>query len=218
MNPIKKPELQIRGEQVSISRTPQTDAEGQTVKTVIHADVPAGPGGAGQVSAIGTVPSFLEYSTPAGELANARRTVCGACKHFDMKAWQKFVAAAIGPSSTAEDRQTIQALKDRLLADNIAAFGLDGKFDIEKTLMGFGICRVLSDWVEGVVGRNPIHWPVAPDLHATCPTYIQVPGARMEVVTAEQPLGLFKARDLDAQKIGAKRYDDVLHAAEGKGR
>ncbi len=82
--------------------------------------------------------------------------------------------------------------------------------------MSFGICRVLSDWVEGIVGRNPMHWPVVPDQHATCPTYVAVPGARMEVVTPTQPLGLFKPKDYDAKKIGAKRYDSVLQAADGK--
>lgn len=211
-----KPEVFIHGVKTEISQTPQTDAEGQVIRQQVHANVPAGPGSAGKVNAIGSIPSVIEYKTQAGEMANAMRTSCHVCKHFDVKAWREFVAAATGPASRAEDRQTIEKLKERLLADNIGVFGLDGAFDLEATLMSFGICRVLSDWVEGIVGRNPMHWPVVPDQHATCPTYVAVPGARMEVVTVAQPLGLFKPRDLDAKKIGAKRYDDVLHAAEGK--
>ena len=214
MNPLK-PEITVRGERTDISQTPETDAEGQVLRRHVYADVPAGPGAAGVVSSQGTVPAILEYKTQVGEMANAVKTSCAGCRHHDARAWRKYIEDSTGPASTATDRQTIQALRDRLVADNVALKGLDGKFD-EASLFAFGICRPLSDWVEGIVGRNPMHWPVAPESHATCPSYIQVPGARMEVVTAMQPVGLFKARDLDARKVGDKRRDALLFAASKK--
>lgn len=217
MNPLR-PELLIKGETTQISQTPETDAEGQFVKRVVHAQAPIGPGAAGVVNPIGQLPTLLEYKTQVGEHANALKTNCASCRHWDQKAWRKFVEASTGPASTVEDRQTIQTLRGRLFTDGKGYADANGNLDVEATLYSFGVCRVLSDWMEGVVGRNPIYWPVNPAPDATCPTDIQAPGARMPIVTAAQPFGLFRARDQDAVKTGDAKRDALLFAAQGKTR
>lgn len=206
-----RPDLLIRGEQTAISTTPQTDAEGQAILRRVQVDAPAGPQGG---APIGQIPAIIEYKTQVGEHAAALKTNCGTCRHFDSKAWKAFVWAATGPASTAEDRQTIDTLRKRIATDGKGLADENGNLDVEATLMSIGICRVLSDWTEGIVGRNPIYWPVAPTPDATCPTSIVVPGGQMQIVTPAEPFGLFKPRDLDARKMGDKRRDDLLFAAQ----
>lgn len=214
MKPIK-PGVMIKRGTLDFSRQPQVDPEGQTAVRRLESTAPIGPQGG---SAVGGIPSVLEYKSTAGALANAVKTACIACRHHNVRAWRAWVAAATGPAATAEQKQTIQTLRGRLLIDGVGIFSDDGEFDVEATLMSFGICEVLSDWVKGIVGENPIHWPIVTAKDATCPTYVAVEGARMEVTTPAQPLGLFRPKDLDARKHGAKRYDAVLFGAAGKPR
>lgn len=222
MNPLKttetaKPELTtVHREHVQISQTPQTDAEAQSIKRTLVVGAPIGPGAAGTVSQVGQIPAHFEYLTNVGDHANAIKTSCGGCKHWDNIAWRKFVIASTGPASTVADRQTIETLRGRLATEGRGYKDpKTGKVDVEATLMGIGVCRVLSDWVEGAMKqRHPAHWPVAPMPESTCPTYVAVPGARMAVVTPAQPLGLFKARDTN--KTGDARRDALLFAAAGK--
>jgi len=217
VKPIR-PDLVIKRQTLDFSQRPQTDAEGQVARRRFHTEVAAGPGQAGVVNAQGMIPGIIEYNTTAGELAEASRSPCAGCQHHDVKAWRQFVAAATGPASTAEDRDTIQKLRGRLMVDGVGVFNDDGEFDVEATLMSFGICRPLTDWVEGVVGKNPMHWPIVTSREANCPSYVAAGGARMEVTYPSQPLGLFKPRDLDSKKYGAARYDAVLFDAAGKSR
>jgi len=217
MKPVK-PELIVTGHTLAYSQQPGVDAEEQTAVQRYRTQAPAGPGQAGVVNAQGSIPAIIEYKTTAGVLANVVKSSCAGCARHDVKAWRQFVAAATGPASSAESRQTIQTLRGRIMVDGVGFFDDAGEIDIERTLMSFGICRVLSDWVEGAVGRDPMHWPVVTSRDATCPTYVAAGTARMEVVTAAEPLGLFKARDLEARKIGAEQYDNVLFDAAGKSR
>jgi hypothetical protein len=102
-------------------------------------------------------------------------------------------------------------MKSRIM---MAGYGFDDDTGGESTLRAHGICRPLNDWVEGVVGRNPIYWPVVAWKDATCPPSCNAGQHNLPVVTPEQPLGLFRPRDLDAKQIGSNRYDKVLRAAE----
>lgn len=217
-----KPELQITGQTLEYSRIPETDAEGQIARRRFHTPIAAGNQGlgggeSGLANQMGSIPGVIEYSSTAGEMANAARTACVACKHFDQKAWQKFQAAAMGPASSAESRQTIKTMKDRLL---LAGKGFvddaTGEVHIDEYVATFGICRILSDWIEGSVGRHPIHWPVVTEPTANCPSKVQAEGHVMDVVTPAEPYGFFKPKDLDAKTIGAQRYDQVLFGAQGK--
>lgn len=217
MKPVR-PDLIVKGNSLDFSHVPQVDAEGQVARKRIYTEAPAGPQG-GVPGQHGQLPAVIEYTGMAGELANAVKTACAGCANHDVKAWRQFVAAATGPASSAEDRQTIQTLRGRLLMEGRGIFDANDELDVEATLNSLGICRVLSDWVEGAMGlRHPAHWPVVTEREATCPTYVAVPGARMEVTTPAQPLGLFKARDGDARKIGDMRRDAVLWDAAGKVR
>lgn len=216
MKPVKKKDLVVTGQSLRFSQTPQVDAEGQVA--VQRFETKAGVGyGATNSGGLGELPATIEYKTPAGQLANAVKTACAGCRHFDVKSWHRYHAAATGPASKVEDRQTIQAMRSRIM---MAGYGVmmedKDEVDLDATMAQHGICRVLSDVVEGWVKKDPMHWPVICWRESTCPTYVAAGAHRMEITTPAQPLGLFKPLDLDAQKIGAKRYDAVLHGAERK--
>lgn len=221
--PIEKKEMVVTGDSLTFSNAPQTDAEGQVAVRRFTTNVPAGAQGQGGVGAaidgqLGSMPGIVEYRSNVGDMANAVRTACIACRHFDRRAWHKFLSAATGPASSAENRATIHGMKGRIA---MAGYGVrfdNGELDVDATVLRHGICHVLSDWVEGAVGRDPMHWPVVPDSDATCPTYVAAGPHRMEVTTPAQPFGLFQPKDLDAKNIGAARYDAVLFDAANKSR
>ncbi len=214
MKPVKK-DMKVVGQSIQFSQTPQTDAEGQHVKRQFHTQVEAGAGRENQ-GGFGALPGIVEYNTTAGEMAQGARTACAGCRHFDVRAWHKFLSLATGPASKAEDRETINAMKGRIMMAGYGVLDAKGEVDIDATVMLHGICRVLSDIVEGFVGRDPMHWPVISWRESSCPTYVQAGPHRTEVVTPAAPYGFFKPVDLDAQKIGAQRYDQILNDASRK--
>jgi hypothetical protein len=215
MKPVKKG-LVVTGQSLTFSQQPQVDAEGQTALRRFETRVGAGHGAVND-GGLGSIPGIIEYQTTAGAMANGVRTACAACKHFDQKAWHQFLAVSTGPGSKAEDRETINGMRARLMMAGYGPEDDKGELDVEAALASFGICRVLSDWIEGALKvRDPIHWPVVVGRDATCPTYVQAREHRMEVTTPAAPFGLYAPRDLDAKKIGAARYDAVLQGASGK--
>lgn len=173
MKPIKK-ELFVTGQQLRFSRTPQVDPEGQAAVREFRVEAPAGyqsqnQGAAGLANQQGTIPAIIQYGTTAGELAQGRRSACQACKHWDNAAWQKFITASTGPLARAEDKQTLESLRNTLTLRGIQYAHPNGKpMTLDEIVAAHGICRVLSDWVEGVVGRDPLHWPVVPGPDANC--------------------------------------------------
>lgn len=209
----EKKELEITSERTLVANTPGVEPEAQEVKRQYGTSVAAGPRGG---AAMGGIPGVIEYSTTAGAMANAVRGACAGCRHFDQKLWLKYLAAAEAPMAKEESKQTMQAMRTRI---GIAGYGYTDKFgrvDIEATMKAHGICRVLSDWVQGAVGKDPVHWPVICWREAVCPTYVAAAQHRMDVVTPAQPLGLFVPLDREAIGIGDKRYDAVMHEAAGK--
>jgi len=215
MKPVKK-EMMVTGQTIQFSQKPQTDAEGQVALRQFHTRVDAGAGKDGAQGALGQIPGIVEYTAMAGDMANAARTACAGCRHFDVKAWHRFLAQATGPLSKAEDRETITAMKGRIMMAGYGVMDAKDEIDIEATVMRHGICRVLSDIIEGWVGRDPMHWPVVCWRESACPNYVQAGANKMDITTPAQPFGLFKPIDLDAQKIGAQRYDAILNDAAGK--
>lgn len=217
-----KKEMQIVGEQAHISNTPQTDAEGQTIIREFHAQAPTTMQGSGPGAAVsgnvGNLPTLIQYSAAAGEMANAARTACVACKHFDNKAWLRFISNAEGPASSAESRQTLQTMRERIKRAGYGFQNKDGSHDVEATLQAHGICRVLSDWVEAATGRDPIFWPVVPWREANCPNICRAGPHELNVTTPAEPFGLFSPIDTDAQKIGANRYDTILKGVDAQNR
>lgn len=223
--PIPPPAPVITGQTLDFTKTPQTDPEGETAVRQFTTTAPAGPqaaggGAAGQAGQTGSIPAIFEYRANVLDLAQAESSKCISCRHWDHKAFLAFVARSTGPLSSAEDRQTIETYKAKIKIDNLGRVG----DTVEQTLTrDIGLCHVLSDWVEGVAGKNPIYWPFTPMRDATCPTYVAAVSqsgdpARMELVTPMQPHGLFKPRDLDAKKINAGRYDAILYDAAGRAR
>lgn len=220
MKPIKK-ELLVTSQSLKFSQRPQVDAEGQAAVREFTVQSPAGyqsSGAGGVVDQQGTIPAVLQYGSTAGDMANARRTSCAGCANFDVKAWNKLIDNAYGAIPNLAWQQTFETMKTRIDA---AGFGYErtdgsGVVDLEATLRAHGICRPLTEWVEGVVGKDPVFWPVTPWREANCPPSIRAGAHELPIVTAEKPLGLFVPVDLDAEKIGSKRYDEVLRAAQGK--
>jgi hypothetical protein len=220
MRPIKK-ELLVTSQSLKFSQRPQVDPEGQSAVREFTVQSPAGyqqSGAGGVVDQQGNIPAIVQYGSTAGEMANARRTSCAGCKNWDNKALRQFISDATGPLANPAWKQTIESMKTRIDA---AGYGYErrdgsGVVDLDVTLNAHGICRPMSDWVEGVTGRDPVFWPVVTWREATCPRSCRAGAHELPVVTTQQPLGLFVPVDLDAEKIGAKRYDEVLRAAQGK--
>ncbi len=211
--PAPPPPVSVVGSTVQFSNVAQVDPEGQQIRRTFSAPVAIGPGQGGVVNSIGSIAGRFEYDVNALELANVSKSSCGGCRHWNQRAFHQMVAKWTGPASTAVQRQTIQGYKAKILKDQIGYVGET----VEQTLASsFGICGVLSEWVEGVVGKHEGYWPVTPMRDATCPTYVAAGAARMEVTTPAQPLGLFEPVSSDAVKIGADRYDRVLFSAAGK--
>lgn len=221
MKPIKK-ELYVSSQQLRFHHKPQTAPEAQAVVREFKLDAPAGyqqqnAGALGVGNQQGTIPAIVQYGTTAGEVAQARRGACVACSHFDNKAWRRMVDISTGPLATAEDKQTVETLRQRIAVMGVGYLGTpEGRAQIDEFMNSLGICRVLSDWVEGVVGKNPMFWPIVPAPDACCPTNCHAGSAKLDVVTPAAPMGFFKPKDLDAVKVGDKRYDEVLRLAEGK--
>lgn len=216
--------LFLTGQSLQMTNDPAFAPEQQRVvrqyNTRAEATPRGGDGGMAQGGPLGTIPAAVQYTTSAGEMAQGARTSCGSCKHFDVKAWREFLIKATGPASTPEWRATIRTMEARIA---MAGYGYAADNDhaedgVQKTLYNHGICRVLSDWVESQAGRDPNWWPVVPWREASCPTVCRAGAGKpqLQVVTAQQPYGLYKPRDLDAQKAGAARYDAMMHAAAGK--
>lgn len=151
---------------------------------------------------------------PDAFLANGVRV--HNCSNFDVKAWRKYLSDATNPGSTPEMRQTIATFKARIAMAGYGYEKPDGTVDIDGTLAAHGICRVLSDWVESIKGKDPVFWPVVPWREATCPPSCRAGASELQVVTAEKPLGFYVPKDLDAKNLGGKRYDEVLRLAQGK--
>lgn len=215
MKPVK-PELLIKKEILDFSHAPGLEPEEQTARHRFVTEAPLGPQGTGAIN--GRIPAVVEYSTQAGQLADAVQSNCGACKNHDRKAWRQYVSRMTGPASSAEDRQTIQTLRSRIMMNGVGVF-VEDELDVEATLANyFGICQPLSEWTKGIVGENPIHWPVATTRDAACPSTITVEGRSMQIVTPAEPLGLFRPKDLDATKLSAARRDVVLFDAAGRPR
>jgi len=150
---------------------------------------------------VGNLPTIIQYQGKAGEMANAARTACVGCRHWDNRAMLKFISNSEGPLSSAEDRETLKNMRSRVTKEG---------FKLEE----FGICRVLSDWVEQCVGRDPFFWPSISWREATCPNVCHAGQFKLDVVTPAEPFGLFSPVDMDAQKIGANRYDAILKTVD----
>ncbi len=215
----EKKEVNITGQRLIFSSAPKVEPEQQAAVREFTVEAPAGyqqSGAAGAGNAQGSIPAVVRYESTAGQMAQDRMSACTACKHWDNKAWLQYVKMSTGPLATPEQKQTINTLKARIALKGAGYMNPDGTLDVDGTLAAFGICRVLSDWVQGVVGKDPLYWPIVTQPEANCPPSCHASASALQVVTPAQPLGLFVPKDLEAEKIGAKRYDEVLRRAQGK--
>ncbi len=210
----KPPELRISDKKIEFSQTPNTDAEGQTARVSYGTRI---AGGMGQVNSgeMGSIPGQIVYESNVNDFASGAKTACTACRHWNQKAWYKFVADSVGPLAKPQDRDTIKGTRNRLAL----AYGVE---NVQAAMLSMGICQVLTEIVKGWVGEHPMHYPVVTQEGASCPTYVAagmsplgIPN-RANIVTPAAPFGLFKPKDLDATTIGDKRRDAVLFSAAGK--
>lgn len=208
-----KKDLNVTAQRIRIGTTPGVEPEAQPLVREFELRAHAGPqqaGAQGVLQTQGSIPVLAQYGTTAGEAAQARRTACQACRHFDRKAWAQYLAKMTHPAANAGWKQTLETMKVRLIMRGVAPEHVD------EALKSFGICQVLSEWIKSVVGEDPTFWPAVPEPDATCPRVCRAGPHELPVVTAQQPYGFFQPVDLDAQKIGAQRYDQTLRLAQGK--
>lgn len=210
-------DLKITGEQIHIGNQPQVDPEGQTVVREFRGTAPttmqSGGANAAVSGGLRDTPLVVQYSGKAGEMANAARTACAGCRHWDHRAWLQFLSRAEGPASSAESRQTVATTRARIAT----AIGPEPKA-VEHALRSQGICRVLSDWIESVAGRDPMFWPAHSWPNATCPNIVRAGAHELNIVTPAEPFGLFSPVDIDAEKHGTNRYDAILKAVDQQNR
>lgn len=208
-----KKELAVTAQRIRIGSAPQTDPEGQALVREFNLQAHAGPqqaGAQGVLERQGSIPVIAQYGTTVGEAAQARRTACQACRHYDRKWWAQYLARMTHPAASEGWKQTLASIKVRLIMRGIPEDKLD------EALKQFGICRVLSEWIKSVVGEDPVFWPAVPEPDANCPRVCRAGAHELAVVTGEQPYGFFQPVDLDAKTIGSQRYDETLRLAQGK--
>lgn len=222
MKPFRqKKGMVVTGNQIGFTQTPGVDAEGQQAVNRFAARIPVAPNLAGAQSGVpqfGTMPGVIDYTTGAGAMARGARTACAGCRWHDVRAWNKFLSDADNPGSTAEARETMRTMRARIMMAGYGYTGDNDELDIERTMRAHGICRPMSDAVEGATGRDPFFWPVVTWREACCPETVRAGQGKpnIQVATDDRPYGFFAPKSLDDQKIGAQRYDAVLHAAQGK--
>lgn len=178
----------------------RVEPEQQGVQRVLVTEFDANMKGGNKV---GSIQGEVIYNTSAGEVAQAMRSPCFSCAHFNRRAWAKLFAYWNDPASPIDARRNLNGVRASLLQSGNSTIGekspgQDGEMDVEHALGLLGVCEPLSE-----MNRDPVI--VYPNGH--CPD---------EVCTPQQPNGLYKPRSADAERMGSQVFDNVMRLAQGK--
>lgn len=135
---------------------------------------------------LGMIPASMERQSTAIEFANARRYVCGNCKHFDQVAYQEWITKTTEGQLFEREQRTTFA-QDFAMNPN--------RPELVHAMRYLGFCRVLTEMQR--------------DLRVTRPDYSCVGG------TADNPAGYWDPVTSEDEKAAAANYDHILRVAQG---
>lgn len=175
------------------------EPEQQPAQRVMATDAAVSMRGGPQV---GSIPTEIVADGTAGEFANAVRSKCFTCKHFDHKGWNQ-LRLYWGNSQNKDLFEKLNKVRYALLTTQNPELarrseGLDGDFDVEHSLTQMGICRPLTEMNGAAVIVSPI---------STCPD---------EVCTPAAPVGLYLPKDKEHERLSNVGYDKIMRMATGK--
>lgn len=143
---------------------------------------------------LGELSSSIAVQKTAGDFANECRKQCASCKHFDAPAWQRLKAKW---ECSKEGVQQLNQMRAGIMEVGLSKVkelhqAPDGDIDLEHALAFLGVCHPLTEIHNDPVIVHPM---------SGCP----------------DGLDLWEAANTDADKISASAFDQIMHAAEGKG-
>lgn len=180
----------------------KVEPEQQTVQRVLQTDAEVSLNTA-RNKTVGLINSEIVYETTAGEMARAMRHPCFSCKNFNKRAWRELFVSMAADTAPMEKRQELNNIRAALLTTKNAKLqdrhvSQEGDMDVEHAISQLGICMPLTE----------IHGePVVVHPTGGCPP---------EVCGATNPDGFYKSKDLDADKMGSKTFDNVMRLAQGQ--
>lgn len=195
----------------------QTDEKGQrlepeqqTVQHVFQGSAPVNTTSPGILShgLQGNIPLEIVAHSAAHEFARQSSAQCGSCKYFNRTAWLKMLNDADNPGSSEAERHSVNSIRAEILLrmpDSDSHAGGDGDYDVEHSMKSMGMCYAMREYYKSKDGQDPGIMGVWPT--SSCPE---------ELCTPDKPRGLFKPKDLDAEKIGTTNYDNVMNTAAGR--
>lgn len=136
---------------------------------------------------LGSIPASMERQSDAIEFANARRSLCGNCKHFDQAGYFKWI------SETTEGQQFEAEQRTRFAQDYVMS---PTRPELVYAMKFLGFCRILTE----------IH----KEMSVTRPDYSCLGS------TIDQPLGYWDPVTTEDEKIASSNYDHILRVAQGK--
>lgn len=135
---------------------------------------------------LGMIPTSMERQSDAIEFANARRSLCGNCKHFDQAGYLKWITETTeGQLFEAEQRSKFA--QDFVMNPH--------RPELVHAMKFLGFCRIITE--------------INHELSVTRPDYSCL-GA-----TVDQPLGYWDPVTSEDEKIASANYDHILRVAQG---
>lgn len=156
-----------------------------------------------------TIPGIVSVDMVAGDLADALRNRCRDCAHFDRPAWiALYKKWRVGTYEEQQKLNELRSMADLVNDEDYRAKHMDpeqGELDTEHAIQDMGICHVLTDYWSAIKGA-PDEQLFTPE--CGCPDQFGPDGTYFG--------RLFKPRDGDARRRGAKGYDGIMQAAAGR--
>ncbi len=178
----------------------KVDAEGQLLERHVSVDVDVTHGGA---PVQGSIPASVVFQTTAGQFAEAMRSPCFNCLHFDNKGSQELIRRWDASNAPKDKRSFVNQMRGIIIGTKDPEFirkhlTPEGELSVNHALMAMGICRAFTEIQGDIVF-------VSPD--STCPDEVCGPG---------KPNGLWEAKDAAMEKRGNQIYDGIMKRAAGQ--
>jgi hypothetical protein len=175
------------------------DPEAQPLARELSVDMPANLGG----KHVGSLPSTVVFETTAGEYANAMRSPCFNCKHWDDAGARELIRRWDASNAPLEKRSFVNQMRGNIIGTKDPEFirkhmvTPQGELNVNHALMSQGICRALTEIQGDVVFTSP-------DCH--CPDDLCGPG---------RPSGLHEPKSAQIERHVTQAYDAIMKRAAG---
>jgi hypothetical protein len=202
--------IDVTRDRMIVTHTP-VDAKGDKVEaeqqvviremtSMMSVDVASRPGAEDAFRA-GAIPMTVEAAMPAEQTANAMRSMCYTCKHFDTDRFKKL--KALWERGTPEQRRSLRNIEIALMTTGNSKLvehtpDEDGQIDTDEAMSILGVCKALTVLHNDPVIVHPL---------SCCPE---------EVCDAQHLNGFHVPAGLAEERQGNKMFDDVMRKAQGK--